>query len=157
MTKSGQPVSERVAVLRRRFPPFRRMMAGPIGAIPLVNVALLAMLFFLVNSHFVLQPGITVNLPTSAFAGGAPVGAKVVTISQEGIVFFNDEPAKLDELGAELAQSVAERPDAALVIEADGRVSHSTIIEVYNLAMAAGVKDIVLATRLPAAAPGAAQ
>ena len=43
-------------------------------AVPLVNVVLLFMLFFILQSPFVMQPGITVNLPTAGVEYQLPFG-----------------------------------------------------------------------------------
>ena len=76
--------------------------------------------------------------------------AKTTSISQEGMMFFNDERMTMEELGAALAQAAFDQPDASLVIEADGRVPHRTLVQIYNMATAAGIKSVVLATRVPA-------
>ena len=149
MSQTDKTITERIGYLRRRYRPHHRLFKGPIDVVPLVNVVLLFMLFFILQSPFVMRPGITVNLPTASFASGVPYGAMVVTISQEGIVFFNDERTTMEGLSSALSQSVYDHPDVSLVIEADGRVQHSTLVEVYNKAMAAGIKNVVLATRLP--------
>jgi biopolymer transport protein ExbD len=138
---------ERISYFGRKYRPNQRLFKGPVDVVPLVNVALLFMLFFIIQSPFVVQPGIIVNLPTSSFTAGAPYGAMVVTVSQEGLVFFNDERTTLEGLGAAFAQAVFDHPDSSLVIEADGRVQHSTLVQIYNTATAAGVKSVVLATR----------
>jgi biopolymer transport protein ExbD len=134
--------------LRRRYRPRQRLFMGPIDVAPLANVVLLFMLFFIIQSPFVVQPGITVNLPLSSFASGVPYGAMVVTVSQEGLVFFNDERTTLEGLGAVFAQAVFDHPDSSLVIEADGRVQHSVLVRIYNMAAVAGIKNVVLATRI---------
>lgn len=148
MNHSEQPVLERIGILRRMFRTRLRSLRGPIEAVPLVNVVLLFLVFFMVQSPFVLQPGIIVNLPTSSFAAGAQYGALVVTISQEGLMFFNDELTSIEGLDAAFTQAALDSPDAPLVIEADGRVPHSTLVQVYNTAAAAGIKSVVLATRV---------
>jgi biopolymer transport protein ExbD len=147
LNHAEQPLMQRVRVLRRQFRTQLRPLGGPINAVPLVNVVLLLLLFFIVNSVSVLQPGITVNLPTSLFAGGAEYGAMVVTISQEGLMFFNDEKVSMEGLGPAFSQAAFENPETPLVIEADGHVQHSTMVQIYNTAMAAGIKSVVLATR----------
>ena len=147
MTQSDKTITERISYLRRRYRPHARLFKGPIDVVPLVNVVLLFMLFFILQSPFVMQPGITVNLPTASFASGVPYGAMVVMISQEGMMFFNDERTTMDGLAAALSQSVYDHPDMSLVIEADGRVQHNTLVQVYNLATAAGIRNVVLATR----------
>ena len=40
-----------------------------------------------------------------------------------------------------------------LVIQADGRVPHETIVEIYNMAMRAGISKVAIAARL-ASEPG---
>ncbi|MCX6995620.1 MAG: biopolymer transporter ExbD, partial [Kiritimatiellaeota bacterium] len=99
-------------------------------------------------ARFGLRPGVTVNLPVAAFTGGAPYGALVVTVSQEGMVFFNDERTTLEGLPSAFAQAAHEQPGATLVIEADSRVTHGTPVALYNMARAAGLQQISLATRL---------
>ena len=150
MRQADKTITERISYLRRRYRPHQRLFKGPIDVVPLVNVVLLFMLFFILQSPFVMQPGITVNLPTASFASGVPYGSMVILISQEGMVFFNDERTTMEGLGTALSQSLYDHPDVSLVIEADGRVPHSTLVQVYNIAMAAGIKNVVLATRVSA-------
>lgn len=154
MTEAAQPkLVERVSYLRRRYRTQLRVARGRIDAVPLVNVVLLLVLFFILNAPFVLQPGVTVDLPVSSFAEGVSYGPAVVTISQEGMVFFNDERTTVNALPAAFAQVALEHPQASLVIEADGRVQHSTIVQICNMATAAGIRKVVLATRVQPAEP----
>ena len=132
MSQPDKTITERISYLRRRYRPHERLFKGPIDVVPLVNVVLLFVFFFILQSPFVMQPGIVVNLPTASFASGVPYGALVVTISQEGMMFFNDERMTMEELGAALAQAAFDQPDASLVIEADGRVPHSMLLEVLT-------------------------
>ena len=148
MRQTDKTITDRISYFRRKYRPNQRVFKGPIDVVPLVNVVLLFMLFFIIQSPFVMQPGITVNLPTSSFTAGVPYGAMVVTVSQEGLVFFNDERTTLEGLGAVFAQAVFDHADSSLVIEADGRVQHSTLVQIYNMATAAGIKSVVLATRI---------
>jgi len=154
MTGQDPRITERIRFLRRRFMARRRMFAGPMVAVPLVNVALLVILFFVINSAFVLQPGVVVNLPTSSFTSGAQYGPMVVMITQEGMVFFNDERTTIDGLQSAFAQMAFESPDTPLIIEADGQVRNATIVRIYNMAMAVGVRKVLLATRVSTAAQG---
>jgi len=38
-------------------------------------------------------------------------------------------------------------------VEADGRVPYRRIVDLYNLAAAAGIREILLATRVPSTPP----
>jgi biopolymer transport protein ExbD len=148
MTQVQTPATERIRFLQRRFPPHRRVFCGPVDAVPFVNLVMLLMLFMILHSSFVLKPGITVNLPASSFASGAGLGAVVVTVSQEGMVFFNDERTTLEGLESAFSQAAFNRPGSTLVIEADGQVRYGTIVQIYNMAIAAGLQKVVMATRV---------
>ena len=150
MSATGTPLYDRISRLRRRFRPENRVARGLVDAAPLVDVALLLFLFFFVNSSFVIQPGIIVNLPESSFLSGARYGRTVVTISQEGMIFFNDERTTLEGLDSVLSQAVHDNPESTLIIEADGRVPHRKLIEIYNMAMEAGIQQVALGTRVSA-------
>ncbi|MCX6998470.1 MAG: biopolymer transporter ExbD [Kiritimatiellaeota bacterium] len=133
---------------RRRFRPQARPACQMLPIVALINVALLVAGVLLMHAPLVLRPGVTVNLPAANFTGGAPYGALVVTLSQEGMVFFNDERTTLEDLSSAFAQAAHEHPGAMLVIEADSRVAHGTIMALYSMARAAGLPQVSLATRL---------
>ncbi len=131
----------------RRFRPRSRLARGPAPVIALVNVALLLMFFLVWWSKVVLRPGLIVDLPVAAFVAGAPYGQLVVTVTQEGQVFCDDELVPLDELGPALSRSARKNKDLSLAIEADVRVPYATVVRIMNLAAAAGIRQVNLATR----------
>lgn len=149
MTKpSTLPASEKFGYLRRAVKSRRRRRRGLLDLVQVVDVGFLMLLFFMVNAGFVLQPGISVALPVSDFKGGEPYGALVVTIAQEGMIFFNDERTTLDGLGDAFRQATHDDPAARVLVEADGRVPHAMLVRIYNMAEAAGIKEVTLATRM---------
>ena len=143
-----QPIYQRLCYMRRRFKQSVRMPKALVPATALLSVMLIMLMFYVAGSRFVLQPGVIVSLPPSSFESGAPYGPMVLTISQEGMIFFNDERTTLEGLEAAFAQSAHEHPEATLVVEADGRIQQNRIVGIYNMAMAAGIKKIALATRI---------
>ncbi len=150
METDEQVLTQRLFYLRRRYMPQHRMLRGIIDAPSWVNVVLLVLMFFILQSGFVLQPGIVVDLPASPMIDGARYGSLVVTLGSEGMIFFDDERTTMDGLGTKIMLAAKENPDSALVIEADGRVAQSRLVEVYNLALKAGIRKVVLATRIAA-------
>jgi len=142
--------------LVRHFRSRLRPARGPVEAVSLVNVVLLLLLFFMLNSGYVLQPGLVLDLPEAVFTAGARYGALVVTLTQEGMVFFNDERTTLEGLESGFAQAVFEQPEATLMIEADARVNHGTLVQIYNMAAASGIHKVVMATRGPSTPAGGA-
>ena len=152
--KHSAPDAERapLAIMQRHFQPRVRRICRLFEPAALLNAIVLVCAAFLLTARFVLQPGVTVELPEAPFHEGAPYGALVVTLSQEGFVFFNDERMALDDLRTAFAQARHDQPGATLVIEADTRVSAGTLVTLYNMARAAGIQQVLVASRLPAPA-----
>lgn len=134
----------------RRFKPTRKPAGVFTIAVTFCDASLMTLAFFLAVSPFVLQPGINMVLPESPFSGGARFGSMVLSITRGGWFFFNDERLDIDRLPGALEAAVASQPGAPLIIEADERVPHGTVVEAWNAALAAGVTEVSLATRISA-------
>lgn len=141
------PALEQAGIRWRRYRPRRKLFYNPLGLVALVNLALLIMLFMLLHASFVRQPASAVQLPGAAFIDGAPYSLMVVTLTQEGLVFIDDERMPLDSLASVFAKNARERKDTAVTIEADVRVPYGVILRVMNMATAAGLQQVHLATR----------
>ena len=68
----------------------------------------------------------------------------VVTVTREDLLLLNDELTTLQELGRRLKEAAEEFPDEPLLIQADGEVPHGTLVEIYDIAEAAGIHNTVL-------------
>jgi biopolymer transport protein ExbD len=149
-----------------RYRPENRISRSMVASAPWVNVAMLIAMYLYLLSPNVLQPGIRISLPESPFVDGARYGHNVVVLSQEvagqrereEIVFFDDrrylarQGGQMDELRAALAGAAREQPTLPLIIESDKAVKHGTILQLFNMAADAGIKEVTVATR-PAETP----
>lgn len=131
----------------RRYRTSARISRSPFAFIPLLNVFLLVFFFTAYNSSFVLKPGINVQLPSGAFQQGALYSSMSVILTQEGMIFYNDERSGLDSLGGSLAAAAAKNRSLQLTIESDARVPYDTVIRVLNMASAAGISNVYLSVR----------
>lgn len=134
----------------RRFKPTRKPGGVFSIATAFCDASLLALAFFLAASPFVLQPGINMSLPTSSFVGGARFGSMVLSITRSGRFYFNDEQIESAGLGTALAEAAGQHPDAPLIIEADENVPHARMVEAWNAAAEAGIREISMATGIAA-------
>ena len=57
---------EQAGIRWRRYRPRQKLFHNPLGLIPLVNLALLIMLFMLLHASFVRQPSSAVQLPAAS-------------------------------------------------------------------------------------------
>ena len=150
MSQSPDSLNDYLFLARRKFRPRLRVCKGFPTWLPLLNILTLLFFFYLCTSPFVLQPGVLVNLPESTFAAGARFGGLVVTITQDGLLFFNDERMTLDQLDVAFRRALLHQPENTLILEADRSVPFDVLTVIFNTAQRAGIRQVALATR-PAA------
>ena len=138
---------EAVLHLHRMFRPRRRTGRGFLTGTVFLDAALLIAAFVLATSPFVRQPGILLDLPVSTEAGGIRFNDMVLSISREGLLFFNDEEVSLKRLEPALRAAAQAQPGVALILEADQSIQQSTATAVYDAAAAAGFRQIFIATQ----------
>jgi biopolymer transport protein ExbD len=144
--------SEAVLHLHRTFLPRRQTGRGFLTGTVFLDAALLLVSFVLAESHFVLKPGILIDLPVTSQTESIQFNDMVLSISREGLFFFNDEQVQPSALEAVLRAAVQERPGIALILEADAVTPQSSIAAIYDAAALAGFRQVFIATRSPAAA-----
>ncbi|MGQ9662737.1 MAG: ExbD/TolR family protein [Kiritimatiellia bacterium] len=147
--------------LRRKYFLRGRFSQGFVSAAPWINVILLLIMFLALENRVVLQPGVVVDLPGAAFVDGTQPGLVAVILHVSGtadkppreMVFFEDErfftdtAEQMENLRRALEKQLRDKPDAPLVILADRRVPHGTVVEIVNLAREVGLRFVNVATR----------
>jgi biopolymer transport protein ExbD len=158
---SGEQIVWRRPGLRDRYRIENRLCRGLVVTAPWISAVLLVVGYLLLTSPFVLQPGVIIQLPEAPFTSGSPYGHRLAILSletpapgvREEIVFFEDErflmkdPSQQARLGKALTAACRERPEASLIVEADARVQHGTLVRIFTMATEAGIKSLNLATR----------
>jgi len=115
------------------------------GLIPIINVLFLVVLFFSVSSRFVLQPGIAISLPFSAWTLGPQRNPQILTITggSAPAIFFRDRRWEINEIRKAL--SSPDLKDHTLIVKADRSTPYALVIRVVNEGLRAGL-PVVLAT-----------
>ena len=114
---------------------------------PLLDIAFLMIFFLLLSSNFVLQPGISVNVPFSKFMLAPQVKYQIISITSGATVYFRDQKTSIDDLGPQL--DIARKEGRSIIIKADRYTPYETVIRVANLALEHGVSSVALATAPP--------
>ncbi len=118
-----------------------------ISVTPLIDVLFLLLIFFMVSTTFLSTPAIQLELPKARHADAVRQKPLVIYIDANGAVFFNDEPVDLSLLPAALEMKLGESADKAVVLRADSRVSHGTVVEVMDIVKGAGATRLVVSTK----------
>jgi len=101
---------------------------GRLDIAPLIDVVFLLLIFFMLTSSFVFQPGIRVNLPKAVTSEVLHKRLLIVTVNQDNEVFINERPLNSEELFSRI--TVAAKEGQPLLIRADKQADLGTIIEV---------------------------
>jgi len=114
----------------------------------MVDMLFLILLFFLVTSSFIEQPNIKLELPSTKYASTSKLEERTLTISQDGKLFFQNEPVERKELIAVLKNAFSKQDDKTLVLRADKNVAYGAVVDIMDAAKGAGLRRIVAPTIL---------
>jgi biopolymer transport protein ExbD len=113
---------------------------------PLVDTMLTLLIFVLLLGAFAIQPGIRVRLPEATSKEEEPKPDLVLILTRDHHLYLNDDPLRLDELGARLQERLRDRHDGVVIIKADKEVLHGRVVEVMDIAKGAGAGRLAIAT-----------
>jgi len=148
-----------VSGLRTRYVPKSRIGHGVISLAPWMDIVLIVVFFALLQGKFVIRPGVVVELPGAEVRGGTQDGLTAVVLSlgegdrREEFVIFDDDrfrsndAEQMHRLRTALGKKVRTRPGAPLIVMADQRVAHGTLVKLYDMARRLGVEEVNVATR----------
>ncbi len=113
----------------------------------LTDIVMLLLIFFLISSSFVIQPGIKVALPKAETGETQSERNVTITLTEKGQVFMNNEQVTLDLLGQKLAAALNRDRDQVVVIKADRTVTLQNTVQVIDIAKAVGAQRFMIATQ----------
>lgn len=113
----------------------------------LIDVLFILLIFFMVTSTFLEQPGIKLELPKAKSAQIQRVENLVIYVDPQRQVFLNDKPVALDRLESQLREIISSKDDQTLVLRADRTVPHGIVVSIMDIAKSIGVKRLVVGTQ----------
>ena len=127
---------------RRRIPP-------QVNITSFIDVVLNLLIFFMLSTSFVTQPGIPVNLPkASSKVKSAAQEQRTITITADNTLFLNDQKIQnVQELRDILTMLRQEQQGDLIVVKADESVAHGVVVTVMDIAKTSGFSKIAIATR----------
>ncbi len=111
---------------------------------PLIDMIFILIIFFMLTSSFIIQPGIKINLPKAETSEVVKCENIELIVSRENVIYLNGKVITAKELRVLLAQ-VSKRKQAIL-IRADRGASLGRVVEIWDMCREAGVREINIAT-----------
>jgi len=113
----------------------------------LTDIVMLLLIFFLLSSSFVMQPGIKVQLPRAETGETQTDKNVTISLTERGQIFVNAKQVTLESLGRELSTALNADPQMVVVVNADRNVTLQNTIQVIDVAKAVGATRFMIATQ----------
>ena len=119
---------------------FKRRRTFPV--ISMADIVLLLLIFFLLTSSYLVQPGLKVQLPRAAVKEALSQERITVTIARSGAVYLEDKPVDISRLPYLLENM----EDKIVLIKADRNVTIDMTVRVMDIIKRSGGSKFVIAT-----------
>jgi biopolymer transport protein TolR len=120
-----------------------RNVLSEINVTPFVDVMLVLLVIFMVTAPL-LQQGIDVNLPKAKGRDLPPEERITLTIKRGGIIYMNENPVTLMEMGNKLKAISKLNPN--IFLKADKDVPYGFVVEVMSEIKEAGIEKLGMVT-----------
>ena len=126
-----------------------------INITPLTDIFLVLLIIFMVTSSVIVQSGVSgqsgvkVNLPKGSKNDVSTQGPQTlaVAILADGRIVVGGQVLSQDELKQRLTDAAQRSTDTTVIVQADSGVNHGRVVEVMELARAAGLERLAIATQ----------
>lgn len=120
--------------------------SSEINMSPLIDIVFILLIFFVVTTVFVDDPGVEINKPEASSADEIQKNSILLAVTQQGEVFYAGRSIGVEGVSAVVASMLADDPELPVVIQGDKLASHGVIMKVTDGARVGGAKSIYSAT-----------
>ena len=124
-----------------------------INLIPMIDVLLVIIIFLMLTTTYSKTSGLEINLPTADATKQAEQPNEIdVAVTSAGQVLINKSPltaADVKTIAEALQRAAGGRPDPVIIINADAKATHQSVVDIMQAAQTAGYPHISFATQAP--------
>ena len=112
----------------------------------LIDVLFLLLIFFMVSSTFLEQPGMKLDLPKTSTHEITRQKSFTLFITKEEALYLNEEPISLKSLPDHL-KKISSETEEGIILKADEKTRYGFVVEVMDLVKQSGIKKLIVATQ----------
>jgi biopolymer transport protein ExbD len=122
-----------------------------INLVPMIDVMLVILIFLMITTTYSKYTELQINLPT-ANAEKQPERPNEITVlvNAQGAYTINKAPVaftSVDQLAQEMRRAGATLKDPVVVISADAKATHQSVIRIMEASRSAGLSQITFTTQ----------
>ena len=122
-----------------------------INLIPMIDVLLVILIFLMITTTYSKFSGLEINLPTAETSAPPEKSNEIdVIVTSAGQVMVNRSPlanAEVSAISDALRRAAGDRKEPVIVINADAKATHQSVVDVMQAAQGAGFPHISFATQ----------
>jgi biopolymer transport protein ExbD len=116
--------------------------------IPMIDIVFQLVVFFMVSSTFVVAPGIGLELPESTTEEQVSMDLYQVTMTREGLLFFQEEQVSEEQLGQRLA-ALSDEQKERVIVQGEQDVALQQLVAVLDILRSRGIRNASILAKNP--------
>lgn len=113
---------------------------------PLIDIVFILLIFFVVTTVFIDDPGVEINRPQARSAEEIQKNSIFIAVSKNGDVFYGGRSIGVEGVRTVVASLLGSDPELPVVIQGDEQASHGVMMKVTDAAQLAGAQSVYSAT-----------
>ena len=106
---------------------------GQIDLTPMLDVVFIMLIFFIVTSSFVKEPGVEIFKPQAATTEACARGTIIFAVDERGDIYYNKNKLKLDKVLRTAEAAKKEAPQANIVVQVDRETPAYAVEELIDI------------------------
>lgn len=115
---------------------------------PLIDIVLLLLIFFMLTSNFIMQPGIKITLPKAKTSKPQKEENIIVFITEDNEIYLNERKISIDELKDALEEKLKKVQKKTVILKADEKINLGLAVQVMDIAKEAKAENLVISTQI---------
>ena len=111
----------------------------------MLDIVFIMLIFFIVTTSFVKEPGIDPQRPVAETSEPKPRGNILIGVDTEGQIWMNNRRVELTDIRLLVEEAVNETPESSAVVVSDQESPTGIVIDIRDQVRAGGVINISIA------------
>ena len=116
-----------------------------INITPMLDIVFIMLIFFIVTTSFVKEPGVDPVRPLAETSEPKPRGNILIGVTHDGQVWMNNRRIELSDVRQLVEDVVTENPESSAILIADEAAPTGILIDIMDQVRAGGVFSIAVA------------
>ncbi len=132
--------------MKNKKSPTTNEAPGDINISPLIDMVFILLIFFIVTTVFVKEPGVEVDRPSAANSLDLEKNVILIAVTDQGNVFYGGKDYGISGIRSQVRRVLAGNPNYPVIIQADQNARAETVIRLVDEVKLAKAKSIHLST-----------